>query len=438
MKTANIAFRNLTRQKKRSILLASAIAFGIMVVTLINGFAGAFVSNVSDNVSYLMAGHIFITGMEKMENDNSISVIRDDTLLAKAITESGIDPKYINRRSEFSGSIIFEGKKLYQSISGMNLSDEVFLRDRLVLRAGSWDNMSDPHALILSDKISEKLNVEVGDRLLISLKTVTGQNNVGEFILAGICYDTGILGSLSTYANLDYVNELIGLAPGEYSNMGIMLDSISQTGKASEALYAKMKESLQMFDRKVETGEQAETPFMAMMRTQNKEKWEGIKYRLFTIDDVLSQIRQIADAISTASTVILTVLFIIVMIGITNTFRMIMYERIREIGTMRAIGVQRGEIRSMFLFEALFLSLVGTLAGLILALIAMGIISAFDLGMNSPLFIILRNGHLSFRVPFSVAAGNILLIAMLTLLAAYFPARKAAKLDPAVALRTLK
>ena len=53
---ASIALRNLNRQKKRSILLGGAIAFGIMIVTLINGFAGSLSPNLSQNFAHLLAG----------------------------------------------------------------------------------------------------------------------------------------------------------------------------------------------------------------------------------------------------------------------------------------------------------------------------------------------------------------------------------------------
>ena len=65
--------------------------------------------------------------------------------------------------------------------------------------------------------------------------------------------------------------------------------------------------------------------------------------------------------------IILIVLFVIIMVGITNTFRIIMFERIKEIGTMRSMGMQRGEVRNLFLFEALFIALGGAIAGLALA-----------------------------------------------------------------------
>ncbi|HUX52215.1 MAG TPA: hypothetical protein VMW73_15580, partial [Spirochaetia bacterium] len=80
MKSILMALRNLNRQKKRSFLLGGAIAFGLMIVTIINGFTGSFVQNVDENFSHLFAGHIFITGTEKLANGRRVSIIRDDAL----------------------------------------------------------------------------------------------------------------------------------------------------------------------------------------------------------------------------------------------------------------------------------------------------------------------------------------------------------------------
>ena len=65
MEIVKLALRNLARQKKRTVLLGSAIAFGIMIVTVINGFAGAFVVNISENFANLAAGHVLIQRVEK-------------------------------------------------------------------------------------------------------------------------------------------------------------------------------------------------------------------------------------------------------------------------------------------------------------------------------------------------------------------------------------
>ncbi len=435
--TANIAFRNLSRQKKRSFLLGGAIAFGVMIVTLINGFAGAFSANVSENFSHLLAGHVFVSGAEK-NGDKELSVIRDDAALSQAVRDAGIPLKYLTRRSEFSGTLIFEGKKIRTNVAGVELATEDYLRERLVLKEGSWDNAADPKALILSEKIAERLNVQVGDRLLVQMQTVNGQNNVGEFRLAGISYDSGIFGQLLSYAGLEYVNELLGLKSGEYQTMGIMLDSLKSAEPAADKLYAGLSASVAMFERGERDENGAQTPFQALMREQNKEEWEGVRYRLFTINELLSQIEQIVAALDTAAGVILVVLFIIIMVGIANTFSMVMFERIREIGTMRAMGVQRSGVRQMFLFEALFLAIGGAVAGILAALLVMGGLSLINFGMDSPAFLILKNGHLSFYLPPLRAIGNIVIIALLTLLAVARPAGAAARLEPAVALRTQK
>ena len=439
MKTvATIALRNLSRQKKRSLLLGGAIAFGIMIVTLINGFAGSFSANVAENFSHLAAGHVFISGSEKTDSDKELSVIRDDRALTAAVAASGAPVQYITRRSEFMGTLIFEGKKIRTTVAGADLERETFLRERLLLKDGSWEAMDDTHGLVLSEKIAARLNVQIGDRLLVQMQTVTGQNNVGEFTLAGISFDTGILGQMTSYAHLGYVNELLGLAPEEYQTMGIMLEGLKFTDQASASIYENLASSVQVFERGAKDEDGATTQFQAMLRQQSKEEWEGVKYRLFNINELLSQIQQIVVALDSTAAVILVVLFIIIMVGITNTFSMVMFERIREIGTMRAMGVQRSGIRTMFLFEATFLAIAGAVTGIAAALLVMAGLSLINFGMESPAFLIMKNGHLSFYLPPLKALGNILIIALLTLVAVARPAGRAAKLQPAEALRTQK
>jgi putative ABC transport system permease protein len=434
-----IAARNLLRQKKRTILLAGAIAFGIMIVTLINGFAGSFIQNVSENFAYLMGGHVFVSGSEYTPSGKRISVIRDDSVIMKALEDSGQKWASIAKTSQATASLIFEGKSVSQNLTGIDITHSEMLKERLVLVKGSWEDASQPDAIIISQSVANKLNVLPGDKIVAQLQTVTGQNNVGEFRVAAISVDSSIIGSRMTYVQLEYLNNLIGLGKGEYMSLGIMLDRLDLSDGFATSLYTSMKgNGIQLFDRNAKQESTSTTPFQAMISEQNSETWSGTKYRVYTIDDVLSQARQIVVALDTASVAILIVLFAIVMIGISNTFRMSMYERIREIGTMRAVGVQRGEIRAMFLYEALFLALAGAIAGIVLALVIMGILGLFSFDPQSAIFLILKRGHLSFYLPPLRAIGNIAIIAVLTLVAVYAPANAAAKLAPAEALRTVK
>jgi putative ABC transport system permease protein len=241
---------------------------------------------------------------------------------------------------------------------------------------------------------------------------------------------------MAGYANKSFVNELLNLGPNDYQALGLYLPSLDGMDKYGKAFYEKLRAKVQVFTH--DTSAKQENFVASMMNQSKKETWTGTKYRVFTLNDMLSQVQQIVNVLNSASLVILLVLFLIIMVGISNTFRIIMYERIREIGTMRSIGMQRGEVRSLFLYEATFLAIGGVLVGMALALVAMGIVSLLNFGLNSPLFIILKNGHMTFKLQFIRTAADIVIVAALTMAAAFFPARNAARLDPAVALRTVK
>ena len=273
-----IAARNLLRQKKRTILLAGAIAFGIMIVTLINGFAGSFIQNVSENFAYLMGGHVFVSGSEYTPSGKRISVIRDDSAIMKSLQDAGVKWKSIAKTSQASATIIFEGRSIRQNLTGIDIVHSEMLKSRLALVKGSWENAREPDAIIISQSVAKKLNVLPGDKVIAQLQTVTGQNNVGEFRVAAISVDSSIIGSIMTYVQLDYLNSLIGLGKGEYMSLGIMLDRLDLSDGFATSLYTSMKgNGIQLFDRNAKQESTSTTPFQAMIREQNSETWSGTK-----------------------------------------------------------------------------------------------------------------------------------------------------------------
>lgn len=442
MKTVLIALRNLNRQKRRTLLLGGAIAFGVMIVTLINGFAGSFVENVSENFSQLLAGHIFVAGQERLPDGRERLIIPRDDQLLDALQESDLPVVTFSRRSEIQGAVIFQGNSVRQSVVGANWEQEEFLKDRLVLLEGSFENMlrenmdGRRNGIILTQAIADRLNARVDDAILVRMETIDGQQNVGEFRLAAISYDPGLFGQLSAYADIDYVNELLLVPDGSYQTLGIFLEEIAQIEPSVERFYAELSERVNVFER-AGPDEQAENPIAALFDEDDDEEWEGTRYRVFTLNDILSEVDQIVNLLNQAAFVILVVLFIIIMVGITNTFRMIMYERVREIGTMRALGMQQRRVLNSFLLEALFLALGGVLAGLFIAGVIMLVLSQIYLGLDSPIFILLKNGYFTFKLLPQQVAGNTLIVASLTILAALLPSRKAARMAPVDALRSI-
>ena len=125
------------------------------------------------------------------------------------------------------------------------------------------------------------------------------------------------------------------------------------------------------------------------------------------------------------------------MIGVSNTYRMVLYERIREIGTMRALGMTGKDTKKVFTSEAVMLCIIGAVAGLILAIIGMSIVHLIPVG-NEALSLFLEKGHFSFKVSVGTVILQYVLLIVLTSWAVRGSAKKAAQLSPAEALRTIK
>lgn len=434
MTLIRMAARNLARQRKRSLLLGGAIAFGVLVVTIINGLAGGFIHAASDNFSHLLAGHIFVEGQEKTASGKVVSVIRDDSRLLAVLEQTGIKYQYLLKRSSFTGSLIFEGESVTLRIDGVSWDEESYLKEHLILKEGSWEAVRSPKALVLSEEMARQLGAELGDLLLVQLETATGQQNVGEFVLAGIHYDPGLLSTVSAYASLDTVSSLLNLEPGEYMSLGILLPDIRRMDRAAD----RYIDALQGAGIPLLPREKSMMGFGFFGRSRSDLNWQGVRYRVSTLSDYLSQLTQMINILNLVGLVILLILLFIIMVGITNTYRMIMYERTREIGTMRALGMQRRGVRSLFLLEALLLCLFGSAAGLSAAGIVMGCLSLINWGLETPMFLFLINGHLRFRLVMWQVAGNVGLVSLLSLLGALLPARKASKLEPVEALHLSK
>lgn len=451
MTTLKVAFRNISRQKKRSFLLGGAIAFGIMIITLFNSFTAGMVENIKQTFSQILAGHIYIQGRELTESEKTLNVIRDDSLLLQLVEDLQLDVKYITRRSNAISTLIFGSKEMMQLIEGVDWDEETYFKERLLLKEGDLSGLNDPQAIILASTTADKLGVQRGETILARIRTITGQQNVGEFRVIALSQSTDIIGDLSAYVHMDYLNQLINLKPGEFQNFNIFLNHMQKMDSQAELLYNALAQKVPVYARddeeqsqEVNEEEQMSGQGQQMMGSmfgftmggEEEEPWQGTKYKLTTLNDMMSHVMAVVDVLNIVGFVVFMILLIITMVGITNTFRMILVERTREIGTVRALGMQREGVRNTFLLEALYISMFGALLGLVLAFMVMGILSAISLGTNHPFFIFLNNGYPTFILGVGSILANILLIALISLLAAYFPARKAARLDPAKALGT--
>ncbi len=438
-----IAFRNTGRQKKRTLLLAGAIAFGVVVVTLLNGFTGGASRNIERVLTDLIGGHVYVSGTELTESRLIINVIRDweggDSSLADAV--AGVEGQIadLNRRSRTLGTLIFGSKQTNQFLDGVDWHGEASFFPSLSLTAGSLPGPDDRNALILPEAAAERLRVEVGDQVLVRVATVTGQQNVGELVLAATIEDSGITAFSSAFVRLDYMGELIGTGAGEFQVLNLYLRDPRQANRVAEVLRARLPTAPEE-EQEEASGQPPGTPGAlgagVNRLADDEEPWEGTRFEITTLDDILDQVSDLFGVLDIVSLVVFLILLTITMVGVVNTFRMVLLERIREIGTMRAVGMQGRSVRGIFLMEAGFIGLIGALIGLVLAGIAMLVLGQVTLDTDSPLQFFLNDGRITFAVPPLSVVTNVAILLVLSLLAAFIPARRAARMEPAAALRS--
>ena len=117
---------------------------------------------------------------------------------------------------------------------------------------------------------------------------------------------------------------------------------------------------------------------------------------------------------------------LIALIGIVNTLMLSVFERTREIGLLRAVGMRRRQIRSMVRAEAVIISLFGAIIGVIVGT-ALGVAFAASLK---------QQGITDIVVPYTSLVIFLVLAGLLGLGAATWPARRAARLDVLAAIAT--
>ncbi|HLP42515.1 MAG TPA: FtsX-like permease family protein, partial [Fibrobacteria bacterium] len=155
-----------------------------------------------------------------------------------------------------------------------------------------------------------------------------------------------------------------------------------------------------------------------------------------TMYESASMIVNVETALNLITLVAVLILFFIIQVGVVNTLRMTIRERTREIGTMRAIGMHRKDVRAQFLLETLFLSAAASVVGLLLAFLGMWALRQIPFQTEgNPMGMILVDGHLHFLPTLLGTGAYVLLILAIALITAWFPARRAANLSPTEALR---
>ncbi len=304
-----------------------------------------------------------------------------------------------------------------------NTNAQNILKQSLKLSKGSIDYRKEG-GVVISTALAKKLGLSIGSSLSINyISKYEGKSPVWNLKVTAIADFPGNLGpEVAMISMLDLYDNMYEYWPRMEDNLGKLTKE--------DKIYAALATPYQLLPRTYNMND-----YRKKQQSISTMKIKGALLDIRSMSEIADMILQVEKVLVMIAVIWVLILFVIITVGVVNTLHMTIKERTREIGTIRAIGMQAKMVRRTFVMESTFLSFFATIAGTIFALIVMGVFSLLELKPEGMISMLLKDGHLYFIPPVGMIINCMVIIVLMTVVVAYFPARKAAKISAADALR---
>lgn len=408
-----MAWRNIWRSKTRSLVVMGAIAVGIWAALSLTGFATGIMKSYIKNAVQNVVSHIQVHQPEYLEEYEVRYNIPDAVAVEQAIrAEPGV--KAVSMRSVANGMISSSKGARGVRIKGVVPEEEARVNalDENVVE-GDYLSGEGRNPILLSAELANKLNVKLRSKVVLNFQDRGGSITAAAFRVVGI-FDTGNnpFDLSHAFVRRSDLNGL--LIPAADSSMAV-------GALAHEA--AVMVDDIRNVDT-IAASLSAELPGLAV-RT----------YRQISPDLQLYE-----GQIKNVSIIYLIVIMLALVFGIINTMLMAVLERIKELGMLMAIGMNKLRVFLMIVLESIMLGLVAMPVGLLLGYITIDYVrkNGIDMSVYAKG---LENFGMSTTIYFEIdpivywqVAVGVFLTAVL---ASVYPAWKAIRLKPVEALRAI-
>lgn len=408
--TIAISWKNIWRNKLRSIIIIMAIAIGIFGGIFAKSFfvgmayqrVDATIKNQSANLQihnpkFLMDEAIdngmpntslILDKLKNVEGVKGISTrLTEMGMAGTAEANAGIIVNGIHPDTEKQVTQIFEK-----------------------IQKGYYLQSKDLIGIVIGHKLSEKLNADIGDKIVLSLADKQGEIVYGAFKVKGI-YNTSnhMFDGVHVFVNYKDLKGLLKTPEDYYTEIAISLVNNDLTAFCKRDISNILKTDIQNQQLVVRDWAEIEPTLRLMVESIDYFAWFFI-----------------------------VIILIALAFGIINTMVMVVMERTPELGMLMAIGMNKRRVFSMILWETVFLSFVGALVGMFVSIsilqyfIYAGLdLSLFGEGMNAFGFdtVIYPKVEWGFYIQVGV------LVFITAIISSIFPARYALKLQPANAIR---
>lgn len=318
-------------------IAATVISVAVMIITL--SFVNGFQETVAQKV-FSFWGHIRIGYRQPMKtsiaeeepiaaNDSLINSLKKDSRIA-SIHSFATKYAILKTADEMEGVLL---KGLDATYDSLHLSS--------FMKEGRWMKFNDStysREIIVSTYTASQLQLKLHDRILLYFIRPDGSLRPDKLTIVGL-YKTGIEEYDKTFAigDIRLIRRLNGWENNEIGGYEVFLKDVNQMDTVSRAIYDNIK-------------------FPALWETN-------------TIKEIYPNIFDWLSVISTNSTVLLTIMIIIAVINLITCLIILVLERLRMIGILKALGASNWTVQKIFLNYSAIITIIGILGGVLFALL---------------------------------------------------------------------
>jgi putative ABC transport system permease protein len=353
-----LALKYLIRYRKRYVFLFLAITFGFAVITIITSVKAGMTESLYWSAQSHYAGDVIAIGYDR----DSTQIYHLGQTEIEKILKAGenIQPDFIVKRTNImeNARLYYNGVAVSQKyISGVDWQNESGYFNDLVYE-NPPDALEGDDIILISAPVAKKLGVHQGDSLILEILTKDGERNTGAFIVAGIIKDSSIFSYFKSYVSKAALNGLAGYGAEDCSMIGFYFADKNSIAQKQRILYEKLAEAIQV---------SAFITDRAVFRTEMAENWEHIRTFVLTIQVYLSEVALLLDAINLLSYFLYALMLLIIFVSALATYRLILYERTRELAVMRVIGFNEKTLNFVLIMEMICLVFISLVTGFVFA-----------------------------------------------------------------------